>query len=179
MKARSLLAAGMWLIACGGGSGEGASSPEGGGEAEAQEETSDESETAYERKLRLAKERLDQCNTLVEAVQSAEKPSRNIVNLNDSTTMNFLAKAIDRSAKPVHALSLSIEDLEQLRQRYADDLKKMAEALRETAATPDEQAKKNAIARYRELDKDSSAAVDAINQACSGEPAEEPTADAP
>jgi hypothetical protein len=183
MKAISLVLVPLFacLVACSGGSGgsgKDADSPEGAeGEGEKSGEPG-EPESEYDRKLRLAKERREQCESLAVAVQAAEKPGQHIVNLNDESKLESLAKEIDGGLDGVKNLKLTIEDLETLRTRYLTAAQDLSGALHEAAKTPDDKKKKAALARYNKIDTSTDTLIEEINWACGeGEGEEEQEGD--
>jgi hypothetical protein len=169
MVLAGLVVAGLVVAACSSASKGDASSPS-GGDGEGNGETTQEEggpESDYDRKLRVAKERREQCETLATAVQKAEKPGQYIVNLNDASKLNELATEIEVGLSELEKLEITVDDLEALRARYLTAAKEMAGALHETANAKDDKMKKDALGRYRKLDARADSVIEEINWACS------------
>jgi hypothetical protein len=116
----------------------------------------------------MAKEKREQCSEIVDAVQAVEKPTADIVNINDTLKLNFLAKGVDRRVKGLEGLELSVAELIDLHARYLKMSKESVAALREAAGNTDSAKKKAALKRYFALDGDGDALIEEINQFCGG-----------
>jgi hypothetical protein len=159
----------LFVVACSGSAASDPNSPDDETTGEgAETDAPPENETAYERKLRNAKEKREQCSEFVDAVQVVEKPSQDIVNINDTLKLNFLAKGVERRIAGLEELELSVSELEDLNARYLKMSKDSATALRDAASKSKATDKKAALKRYIELDASGDGLIEEINQFCGG-----------
>ena len=125
-------------------------------------------ESERERLVRVATEKREQCQTLGYAIETAEGSGQEFVNLNDERALTRVARSRNDTAERIAGMKLSSEALLPIRDDYVEINRGMAEALRVTATTKQDSAKKASLSRYRELEKEVEAIIERFNSACDG-----------
>ncbi|RLB48840.1 MAG: hypothetical protein DRI90_25065 [Deltaproteobacteria bacterium] len=151
----------MFLIACSG-AGAGARTVD-GAETDDSEPPADES--AYDRKLRLAKDKRLQCDALATAIEGAQG-AQAIININDSQALNKLAAKLESSADSVAAVEATVPQLGSLRDSYVELERGKATALKDTAVAKSAATQKGKLREYQQLDSQVGDVIDDINAFC-------------
>lgn len=125
-------------------------------------------ETERERLVREATEKREQCQSLGFAIETAEGGGQEFVNLNDERALTRVARSRNATADRIAGMKLTSAALLPVRDDYVAINRGMAEALRETATTRQDAAKKASLGRYRELEQEVDAIIERFNTACDG-----------
>jgi hypothetical protein len=157
----------VFLIACAGAS-PGVTGADGTQDG-ASEPPADES--AYDRKLRLAKDKRAQCDALATAIEGVQG-SQAIININDTQALNKLAAKLNESADTVAAVEATVDPLGSLRDGYVELERGKATALKDTAAAKSAAIQKRKLTEYQELDAQVGGVIDDINAFCGATPSD-------
>lgn len=133
---------------------------------EAAVEDDAEPKTEHERLLAFAKDKREQCATLIEGIDKQSSGGDDIVKFTDDARFAEVAKNRRAVAKRVTAIEVSVPQLLERRQAYVSVLEAMGSALDEAAAAKDDKSKRTAIDRYKKLQNDRQPALDAITDWC-------------
>jgi len=147
--------------ACSGGS-TGAKTPDGAGDA-TDEPPADESD--YDRKLRLAKDKREQCDALATAIEGVQG-SQAIININDSAALRRLAGKLTSAADTVAAVTVTVEKLGGLRDDYVGHERGKAAALEGAASAKGASTQRAKLGDYQRLDGELGGLIDQINAFC-------------
>ena len=158
---------GILWCACSGGS-PGATSPTGTGDG-ATEPPADESD--YDRKLRLAKDKRQQCDALATAIEGVQG-SQAIININDAAALKRLADKLEGAADSVAAVAVTVADLGGLRDDYVSQERGKAAALKGAAGARSSAAQKARLTEYQEGDTKLGGVIDDINAYCGASPSD-------
>ncbi|MBW2455408.1 MAG: hypothetical protein JRI68_12890 [Deltaproteobacteria bacterium] len=153
--------------ACSGGS-QGANSPDGAGGAAA-EPPADESD--YDRKLRLAKAKREQCDALATAIEGVQG-AQAIININDSAALKRLAANLESAAEAVAAVEVTVEGLGSLQDDYVGHERGKATALEGAATAKTAATQRSSLSEYQQLDGELGGVIDDINSFCGAAPSE-------
>ena len=164
--ARHALAALLILGGCAGGP----RPSEGGAEAATNQAAAPVDETPRERAIRTTKAKHGECDALTDAIQE-EQEERNILNVNDSTSLEAVANKLRAAAKHIDDVDLSLNHLGSLRAEYTRLSRAKADAMA-TAADADDATRRKAIEHYHELDRQAGESIDDINDYCGAQVSE-------
>jgi len=174
-KLCTILPLSLVLLACSGAGPEPttptAAGAEGEGGAAPAEPGPPADETPEQRIIRLAKDKRQQCNTIADTIQ-AEPEVDIIANINDAPTLKKLAAGLDDSIKTLEGIDVTVKPLLTLRDKYVGLLNGRAQALRDAAATKQDDQQKQALKSYQDHASQVGGVIDEINQFCASEAVE-------
>ncbi len=157
----------LLVSACSGGS-QGTKNPAGAGGGATE---SPAVESDYDRKLRLAKAKREQCDALATAIEGVQG-AQAIINVNDTAALQGLAKSFERAADAVAAVEATVEGLGSLQDAYINHERGKATALQRAATAKTAATRRSKLGEYQQHDSELGGVIDEINTFCGAAPTE-------
>lgn len=124
-----------------------------------------EGETDNQRKRRLKREKIQECQTVAAAIQKAQLQDT-IASVNDKAQLTKVSGQLDTAAGELDALEICVDGLRKLRDEYSSRARTMSAALRKAAKTTEIEQQKAAVAEFRKLHPLQTQFVSKINEFC-------------
>ncbi|MBW2528129.1 MAG: hypothetical protein JRI23_28375 [Deltaproteobacteria bacterium] len=124
-----------------------------------------EGETDSQRKRRLKKEKIAECQTVAEAIQKAQLQDT-IASINDKAQLTKVSGQLATAASELDQLDVCVEGLKKLRDEYSGRARTMSGLLAKATKTTEIDEQKAAVAEFRKLHPLQTAFVNKINEFC-------------
>jgi hypothetical protein len=124
-----------------------------------------EGETDNQRRRRLKREKIEECQTVAAAIQKAQLQDT-IASVNDKAQLTKVSGQLTRAAQELEQLEVCVEGLRKLRDEYSGRARTMSAALGTASKTTVIEEQKAAVAEFRKLHPLQTAFVNKINEFC-------------
>ena len=139
--------------------------PEAGKPSRCDSKKAPEGETDNQRKRRLKREKIEECQTVAAAIAKAQLQDT-IASVNDKTQLSKVSGQLMTAAQELDQLEVCVEGLRKLRDEYSGRARTMSAALSKASETSVIEEQKAAVAEFRKLHPLQTAFVNKINEFC-------------